>query len=170
MSWLPDWSAPYIAAAAFAGGMAVAGPGAWYLGRLPLQAELATERAAEAQQKFRVAERAAQVLQAASDRGDALSAKLAQSQTQIDQLTRSRRNEIAKVTTGRACLDGPALRLLDGAPGLRVGGLAKTASGTAAADGAAASDTDITGWALDAGAQYETCRNRLDALIDWAEK
>jgi len=185
LQWLSGWSTPYIAAAAFAGGLALAGPAAWYVGRLPLQAELAEQHEAAARQQLRMAERAAEVLQTAADRGDALSTALAQSQAQIDQLSRRRRDAITKNTTGRACLDGPALRLLNGAPGLSVSGLPEAASGAAAADGAAAANTDkpdsgaasitstdadITGWALDAGAQYATCRARLDTLIDWFSK
>jgi hypothetical protein len=169
---------PSLSALAFAAGLALAGPAAWYVGRLPLQAELADMAATDAKQKFLVAERTAAVLQAASARGDALSTTLAKAQSQIDQLNRSRRDALPKVTTGRTCLDGPALRLLNGAPGLSVSGFAATAGSIAAAGGTVAadpdseaglisSDQDIAGWAIDAGAAFEVCRTRLDALIDW---
>ena len=175
-------TSPMLAALAFAAGVVLAGPLTWYLGRMPLQVELASERAAEAAQKFRAAERTAQVLQAAAERGDALSTTLLNRQTQIDQLQRERRDAIQKVTTGRTCLDGAALRLLSGAPGLRIGGAATSPGSTAATGGAIATDanvgtgaqservstdTDVAGWALDAASRFETCRNRLDALIDW---
>lgn len=137
----------------------------WSAGRAPLQTRLAEQDSAHTREKLRTFEQAAQALQTAQDRGDALTTTLAQRQASIDQLTREKRHAVSTVTTGRACLDGPALRLLDGAPGLRVAHLPPTASGAAAADAPIATDTDITGWSIDAGAQYETCRARLDALI-----
>ena len=124
----------------------------WSAGRSPLQTRLAEQDSAHTREKLRTFEQAAEVLKTAQDRGDALTITLAQRQAWIDQLTREKRHAVSTVTTGRACLDGPALRLLGGA---------------AAADAPIATDTDITGWSLDAGAQYETCRARLDALIDW---
>ena len=169
---------PALATLAFAAGVALAGPLTWCLGRLPLQTELARMQTAQAQQQLR----AAQALQAVAARGDVLTSTLLSRQSQIDQLQRERRDAIQKVTTGRTCLDGAALRLLSGAPGLRVGGGAAPPGGAAAAGGATASaadigasaqseristDTDVAGWALDAAGRFETCRNRLDALIDW---
>ncbi len=139
----------------------------WKAGRAPLQTRLAEQDSTHTREKLRTFEQAAQALQTAQDRGDALTNTLAQRQASIDQLTREKRHAVSTVTTGRACLDGPALRLLDGAPGIRVAHLPPTASGAAAADAPIATDTDITGWSLDAGAQFETCRARLDALIDW---
>ena len=139
----------------------------WKAGRAPLQTRLAEQDSAHTREKLRTFEQAAQALQTAQDRGDALTNTLAQRQASIDQLTREKRHAVSTVTTGRACLDGPALRLLNGAPGLRVAGLPPATSGAAAADAPIATDTDITGWSIDAGAKYETCRARLDALIDW---
>jgi prophage endopeptidase len=157
--------------------LAAGGGLGWTVGRMPLKTELATQAAAHATEKFRAAELAAKVLQSAQDRGDALTTTLAQRQTSIDQLKKEKRDALHQVTTGRTCLDGPALRLLNSAPGLRVSGLAPATSGALTAGGAAAAaadiqatvstDTDIAGWAIDAGAQYEICRARLDALIDW---
>jgi len=149
----------------------------WTTGRAPLLTELAEQDTAHTKEKLRTFERAAEVLQDAQDRGDALTTTLAQRQNQIDQLTREKHNAIAKVTTGRTCLSEPALRLLNSAPGLSVSGLTP-ATGIAAAAGATvapntdinnvvSTDADITGWAIDAGSQYEICRARLDALIDW---
>lgn len=158
---------PYLLAVAFALGAGLAGPAAWQIGRMPLRAELAAAHEAWAKERLRGAELNAQRLQTAIDRGDGLTQSLLASQARMDQLNRSRRNALPTATTGGPCLGGPALRLLDGATGLRVSGLPKAASGAAAADGAVATDTDITGWALDAGAQYATCSARLDALIDW---
>ena len=157
-----------------------AGATAWTVGRAPLLTQLAQQEATYTREKLRTSERTAEVLQAANDRGDQLLNVLELRQADINQLAREKRDAINKVTTGRACLGESALRVLNTAPGLRVRGVAPTVSSTAAAGAAAAAytdigdvsdivstDTDIATWAIDAGAQYEVCRARLDALIDW---
>ncbi len=153
----------------------------WYTGRAPLQTKLAEQEATTAKEHFRTAQRTAEVLKDAQDRGDVLSAALLANQTEVDQLKRKKHDAVAKVTTGRPCLYGPALRLLSSAPGLSVNGLTPAPSSAAAEGQAATADTDnqgdqntivstdadLTSWAIDAGAQYKVCRTRLDALIDW---
>lgn len=135
-------------------------------------------------------------LQAAQARGDALSAELLAQQDHIDQLKTESLHAITTSTTGRACLNSSTVRLLDSAPGitLRVqpGRLPPAPGSAAAADAAAAradadsapastpdtaqdsatyaSDTDVSTWIVGAAAQYEVCRTRLDALIDWSAK
>ncbi|QDL55332.1 hypothetical protein [Rhodoferax aquaticus] len=120
---------------------------------------------------------AKEALQAAQARGDALTTGLLTLQTQINQLTTEKQHAIKLATTGRVCLGADALRVLDKSPGITVSGPPQT-PGSAAAAGEAiaahtdfashfASDTDIGLWIIDAGASYEVCRARLDALIDW---
>lgn len=118
---------------------------------------------------------------AAQARGDALSTGLLVQQSQIDQLKSERKNAIKVATTGRACLGADALRVLDKSPGITVSGPTQAAGSTAAAgaapaadtysgagiDAAVSTDTDIALWIIDAGAGFEVCRARLDALIDW---
>ncbi|MGQ0711622.1 MAG: hypothetical protein ACT4NV_17960 [Rhodoferax sp.] len=124
------------------------------------------------------AQRAAkEALQAAQQRGDTLSRQLLAREGQIDQLKKEKAHAIALATTGRTCFSGPALRLLDQAPGLAISGLPAPASSSAAADGAAGADADdserrstdtqVAQWAADAAGQYEVCRARLNALIEW---
>ncbi|MEO8120738.1 MAG: hypothetical protein ABI606_15640 [Rhodoferax sp.] len=161
----------------FAVGLGLGGSGAWLLGRAPLKVQLAQQTTAHATEKTQLAEHAAKTLQDAQARGDALSAGLLNQQTQIDQLKTEKRNAIAKATTGKPCLNGAALRLLDGAPGIGIRDLPPATGGAAAAGeppGAAggdstwySSDTQVAGWIVDAGAAFEVCRTRLDALIDW---
>ena len=146
----------------------------WNLGRAPLEVELAQQKVFLAQLsesyakgKRLAAEQAVSDLQAAQARGDALTTGLLHQQATIDQLTTEARRAIPQVTTGRPCLGPAALRVLDGAPGLDVAGLPPAAGGAAAEGGPVATDTDIAGWAVDAGAAHETCRVRFDALIDW---
>jgi prophage endopeptidase len=139
----------------------------WSLGRAPLQVQLAQQTADHASEKRLAAEKATSDLQAAQARGDALSTGLLNQQARIDQLTMEARRAIPQVTTGRPCLGPAALRVLDSAPGLDVAGLPPAAGGAAAEGGPIATDTDIAGWAVDAGAAYEVCRARFGALIDW---
>jgi len=106
-------------------------------------------------------------LDEARQRGDALSDQLLTSTRQIDHLTKEKRHAVAQTTRGIACLGPRTLRLFDGAAGLRLAAPAEAASGVAAADGPVATDTDLATWIVDAGAQYEQCRQRLDRLIDW---
>jgi hypothetical protein len=105
-------------------------------------------------------------LQAAQAHGDALTRSLLQQQGQIDVLKQEAHRAITQATSGRTCLDGAALRVLNSAPGITVD-LPTPASGVAAAGEQVSTDTDIALWAADTGAAYETCRARLDALIDW---
>jgi hypothetical protein len=117
-------------------------------------------------------------LQAEQARGDALSTGLLTQAAQIDQLKEEAQHAIATATTGRTCLDSAALRVLQHAPGITL--VPTTTSGAAAADGAPAAladggawystDTQLASWAIETAAGYETCRTRLDALIDWHEK
>lgn len=147
--------------------LALAAAGGWLLGRMPLRAQLATLKAAHAQQLGAQASAAAQALQMAQTRGDALSAGLLQQQTRIDQLKVEKSRAITQATTGSTCLRQPALRLLSTAPGLTVAGLPPAAGGAAADSATTATDTHLTGWAIATGAAYETCRARLAALIEW---
>lgn len=108
-------------------------------------------------------------LQAAQSRGDALSRQLSAATRAADRLRKERDDAISRTTTGRVCLDEPALRVLDGAPGLH-SDLPHAAGDSAGADaGYVATDTHVARWALDAGGRYDECRRRLDALIDWHE-
>lgn len=118
--------------------------------------------------KQTIAERKAkEQLQAAQARGDTLSSELLQQQDQITQLKTEKLHAISQVTTGRTCLNGATLRLLDKAPGLSVSGLPAATSSPTAADERVATDTDIALWVTEAAAQFEVCRTRLDALIGW---
>jgi prophage endopeptidase len=126
-------------------------------------------------------------LQKAQALGDEISHRLAATEHVLAKTTKERNDALALATTGRACLRGPALRLLDGAPGIRVkfGDLPAPTSSAAAAGAAAAAaesperaasaadaaaestDQQVAAWALQAGQMYETCRARLGALIEF---
>jgi hypothetical protein len=131
------------------------------------RAEVAELRASTAEDQRLAAGAAMQRLQEAQARGDQLTLQVAERERQITTLTKEKRDALRQATSGRACLGTAALRVLDGAAGLRVADMPEAASSAVAADARIATDSDIGGWALDAGAQYESCRERLDALIQW---
>lgn len=157
--------------------LAAAGSVVWHTARAPLLVELAQVDRDHARQQLRASEEAITRLQIANARGDELTLTLLKREDQINKLSREKHDAIAKATTGRPCLGGPALRLLNSAAGLNVAGMPSAHSGPVATGAAAAAhsddqgliatDADITGWSIDAGAQYEVCRGRLDALIEW---
>jgi hypothetical protein len=159
----------------------------------------ADARAEQAEAELAHNRRVLTQLREAQRLGDELSARLLAAEAERAQLTQERDDAIARATTGRACLGSRALRVLDGAPGLRVAVVPAAAASAAAAHAAAAADpgaagadadassiagpglrasgvglepvsddTAIARWILHAGAQYETCRARLHALIDYS--
>lgn len=104
---------------------------------------------------------------AAQRLANALESKLAASeQTRLSQQLEHQR-EIKRLTTGRPCLNGGTVRLLNSSAGIQPAAVPESASEPPAEDAAAASDTDIAGWIDHAIRQYETCRGRLGALIDF---
>lgn len=138
------------------------------IGRSPLQAELAQLRTTHAEAARLAALASARQLQAAQVRGDALAHDLAQRQAQIDQLHQDKRHALTRVTTGRPCLSLAAVRLLNDDPADYGAPSVPPATGSPDAAGATtATDVDVGGWAIAARAQYNTCRARLAALIDW---
>lgn len=143
----------------------------WELGRMPLQVDLAELRTAHAETARLAARSAANTLQQAQQRGNALTDELAQRQVQIDQISREKRDAINRLTTGRACLSSAAVRLLNQPEDFGDYGhqpvLPAPPGSADAAGGAFASDVDVGQWAITARAQYDTCRQRLNALIDW---
>lgn len=138
------------------------------IGRSPLQTELAQLRTTHAETARLAAQASARQLQAAQVRGDALTHDLAQRQAQIDQLHQDKRHALTRVTTGRPCLSSAAVRLLNDDPAdYGAPSVPPATGGPDAAGATTATDADVGGWAIAARAQYNTCRARLAALIDW---
>lgn len=152
----------YIALIAFCGG---SGAG-WFFTDAVLGAQIArmelnhaTEKA-DAEKVYRERFMATQAL------GDTLSDRLAQTESTLTQKTKELTHALSKVTTGRACLNGTAVRLLNNTDNDSRAGFQTTGS-SAAEDAAVATDTDVADWIGFAKGQYETCRARLGALIDF---
>lgn len=144
------------------------------LGGVSPRMELAQLRETAVRDQARIAEHASRKLLDAQTRGDELTTQL-HAANRAALLTQEKLDDaLRRATTGRACLRERALRLLDGAHGLRVqlpasSGSAAAADGPAAADSGelVSSDTDVARWIARAGLQYDECRRRLDALIAW---
>jgi hypothetical protein len=140
-----------------------------------LEASIARERQASAETHAAATSDALARLQAAQLKGDALAAQVAAAETARLQLAQEKDREIARLTTGRACLDGSVVRLLnrDQGSGIRdqlpaPTGFAFGTDSAAAADTADfASDTDIALWARHARDQHDACRERISALRTW---
>ncbi|MEY2875973.1 MAG: hypothetical protein RLZZ373_3344 [Pseudomonadota bacterium] len=119
---------------------------------------------------------------------DAVQSRLTTELQQLHAAAQDRKHAIASATSnGRDCLRSGALRMLDGSPGISVdyteqlvtehtASLADAADATPASSahstpsaGERSSESQIAAWIISAGEQYEECRTRLDALIDFIE-
>ncbi|MCK6396056.1 hypothetical protein [Zoogloea sp.] len=106
-------------------------------------------------------------LRAAQALGDGLTNDLLAARAEADQLQEQLHAALSRVTTGRPCLGGGALRLLDRAARTD---LPQAAGRADAADAAStATDTQVAQWAGSAIHQYAECARRLDALIQFNE-
>ena len=156
------------------------------LERADAQAHAATQQASQLRSQIE-ADDAARLW------GDELTRRLARSDRALAAARKERDDAIALSTTGLRCLGPDAVRVFDGAPGLRVRGVPAPAGGAAATGGRAAAavgehaaaapptdqsvtlrappleatDSQVLAWALNTGAMYEACRARLQALIDF---
>lgn len=108
-------------------------------------------------------------LKSAQSRGDALTNDLLAARAEADQLQDQLHAALSRVTTGRQCLGGGALRLLDRAASLRTDLPPAAGIADAADAGTAATDTQVAQWAGSAIHQYAECARRLDALIQFNE-
>ena len=132
-------------------------------------ATIATLKADKADADRESVEQALARLQAAQERADTLEDRLAAAEKSRQTQEQAHAKEIKRLTTGRLCLDTGAVRLLNdaGLPAAVSSDVSAPAGGSAATDGGSSSDTDVALWAAGARRQYDACRARLDALIDW---
>lgn len=145
---------------------AVAGGGAWAWQANSYDAQIADMRSSIAESDRLRARAEATALQAAQVRGDVLTRDLLTREAMINRLSKEKRDALSRYTTGRPCLSADAVGVLNEQAGSGSG--VPQATGITAATGATfATDADVGQWAADARASYDTCRSRLDALIDW---
>ena len=108
-------------------------------------------------------------LVASGKRADALETKLNAAEAQRLTQSQEHQREIKRLTTGRPCLNRGTVRLLNLSAGNQPATVPKVAGGPLAEDAAAATDTDVAEWIDHAIDQYDTCRDRLGALIDFEQ-
>lgn len=156
-----------LAIALFAGFCFFAG---WSVEGWRKDAQIAAMKATEQQAKAAAARQASGELQAAVLLGDALSTRLAQSESRLSQLTEEKDHEIRRLTQGRRCLDSAVVRVLNDSAGSTPPAVPTAASDAIRADAPFATDTDVGLWATDARKRFDSCRTRLDAIADFYAK
>ena len=148
---------------------AIAAAGAWVWQANSYEAKLADIRSSIAESDRLRARAAATALQAAQVRGDTLSRDLLAREAMINRLSKEKRDALSRLTTGRPCLSADAVGVLNGTTGAGAG-MPQATGIPAATGGGFATDADVGQWAAAAIAAHDTCRHRLDALIDWHAK
>lgn len=168
MNWIKEMLLPIVICGAL---FFMGAAGAAALVSAHKNAEIETLKRTHAEAEAAAAAAALERLRQAQARGDELAQQLAAAETTLQTQAEEASREIARLTTGRRCLDGAVVRLLNApSQGIRLGAVPPAAGQPAAADGAAASDTDVAQWARVCRTGYDTCRARLDALIDYHER
>lgn len=149
---------------------AIGAAGAGGMARNHYRAEIADIRAAQARDEAAAAKVAREWMEAAVQRGDALSADLSRSEADLARKSLEVSHALRRLTTGRPCLGGAATGVLNRAYAPPATAPVPQAAGTPdAADGTAATDTDVGDWIAHAWDRYEACRARLDKLISFEE-
>lgn len=139
----------------------------WWFEHLERVAEVATINTTYAKERANEATAALDRLKVAQARGDALETQLAASESARETTKQETSREIARLTTGRACLGSAVVSLLNQPTGLRLGSMPQPTSEPASADDSVATDTDVGLWINNAKSKFDQCRDKLQALIDW---
>ena len=143
-----------------------AAAGAWVWQANSYEAKLADMRSSIAESDKLRALAAATALQAAQVRSDVLTRDLLAREALINRISKEKRDALSRLTTGRPCLSADAVWVLNGTEGSGAG-MPQATGIPAATGGGFATDSDVGQWAAAAIAAHDTCRYRLDALIDW---
>ena len=158
---------PTIALCAISAAISAAGAYQWQAYRY--EAKLSDMRSSIAESDKLRALSAATALQAAQVRSDILTRDLLTREAMINRLSKEKRDALSRLTTGRHCLSADAVGVLNGTTGAGAG-MPQATGIPAATGGGFATDIDVGQWAAAARAAHDTCRQRLDALIDWHTK
>lgn len=162
--------------------LAVVFASGWYGGyeltKNKYQAEIATDQSVQAQREAATAEAHTDELRATQALADVLSQNLSDAERHINQLTLEKSRAIPHYTTGAVCFGADLTRLLnaeykkaiDYLPRMPSTAIALAAEGATAAEVETLDDTSVAHWINQAKGQYETCRARLNALVDFERK
>lgn len=165
------WWMPVVGVLLFAAAFAALG---WAVRGAVADADLTNAKKTwETEEKER-AEATVKALSTAQMRGDQLALQVNDLSNTLSLFAEEKNREIARLATGRRCLDADLVRVLNRSPdGQSAGAVSETAGqpvradAAAAADpddGAFASDADVAGWANTCRTRYDACRGRLDAI------
>ncbi|MCL2524571.1 MAG: hypothetical protein FWF20_11765 [Betaproteobacteria bacterium] len=169
-AWLSRYTLPIALLAVFAAGALIGGDVA---GRT-YREKIAVAEAAYEKDRRVAAESVALALTALREK-EAEGEKLAARQLELEatgrKLEKEKNNALKKLTTGRPCLDGATVRLLNASadPAGKRSLSAHPADALEAAT-AFATDTDIALWANHVRFRYDACRGRIDAIREFAER
>lgn len=106
-------------------------------------------------------------LSATQAKADVLSAQLAKTEFDLNQTTLEKSDAIKKITTGHACLNSATVGLLNRARETTTTAVPEPPGTLAAESTDIATDTDVAGWINNTQGLYNTCRARLNTLIDF---
>lgn len=141
--------------------------GGWLVSSGHYLVQIADLKRSSAEQNERTAKAASSALQAATERGNALAARVSAAETALQTQSLETTHEVIRLTTGRPCLGSAAVRLLNNPARLKPAAVPQAASQPAEPAAAFASDTDVALWADAARRGYDTCRGRLQAVADF---
>lgn len=133
-------------------------------------ADLAGLKATYADEKQQASDAANQRIIKAAQRADALTVALENSEQHLTMLKEDKAREIKRLTSGTVCFDAPTVRLLNHQStdtGSNAVHMSTPASKPFTESVAVATDTDVAEYINTVQNQYNVCRARLDALIDW---
>ncbi len=148
--------------------LAVGAAGGFTTTSLYYRAQISDIKLAQANKDKATQAAATAALLSAQRSGDDLSNRLAQAESTLNLKSLEVSREVSRLAIGRNCLSADLVSLLN--QSTAASGVATApASAPVAADAAFATDQDVGEWIVFAQSQYDTCRARLGALIDWVE-
>lgn len=104
----------------------------------------------------------------ANAKAETLAASLRSAENDLRTIKERKQHEIVKVATNRTCFNSDLVRVLNSADqGSDTAGMSTPIASVDAGDEAIATDTDVALWIESAKEQYEVCRARFKALIDF---
>ena len=108
----------------------------------------------------------------AAQRNAEIATLLADAENRLITTEREKNDALKKLTTGRACLTAPAVRLLNGQSAglqLKAAPLPTPQPQPVPETARFATDRDVGQWIAGCQRQYDTCRERLDAIREFYE-
>lgn len=139
----------------------------WFVTRLYYQAEISQIERDVAQREKDVADANVAALSEANARSDKAIAEMARLEQLRRQQSQEHQREIKRLTTGRACLSGELVGLLNAKT--LPNGQRAAVEGAAAANAGFTTDTDVAEWIDTARYYYGRCQDRVNALIQFHE-